>query len=108
MHLVQLLLPIYDNEGRPFPASHYASVRATLTERFGGMTAYTRAPAEGVWREEGATGEAAEPPARDDIIVYEVMVDPLDGGWWSAYRAELERRFDQDELVVRAHRIERL
>ena len=102
MHLVQLLLPVFDNDGRSFPASHYAPVRAALTERFGGLTAYTRAPAEGLWREEGA------PPARDDIVVYEVMADDLDRVWWTAFRGTLERRFAQEELVIRAHEITRL
>lgn len=102
MHLVQLLLPVYDNEGHPFPALHYASVRAELTERFGGLTAYTRAPAEGVWDEGG--GERA----RDDIVVYEVMVAQLDRAWWGRFRADLERKFAQDELVARALPVERL
>ena len=102
MHLVQLLLPIYDNEGRAFPSTHYAAVRAELAERFGGLTAYTRAPAEGEWR------EGSGPPARDDVVVYEVMVDGLDRAWWETFRGGLERRFAQDELVVRAHEIERL
>jgi hypothetical protein len=39
MYLVQILLPVYDNDGRPFPASSYADVRRELTERFGGLTA---------------------------------------------------------------------
>lgn len=102
MHLVQLLLPLYDNDGRPFPTSQYASVRAGLTERFGGLTAYTRAPAEGVWNE--GAGRAA----RDDIVVYEVMVDQLDRAWWGHFRADLERKFAQDELVARAVPVERL
>ena len=102
MHLVQILLPLYDNDGLPFPASQYASVRAALTERFGGLTAYTRAPAEGLWDEGG--GRAA----RDDIIVYEVMVDQLDRAWWTRFRADLERRFEQNELVARAMPVERL
>ena len=101
MHLVQLLLPLYDNEGRPFPASRYAGVRAGLTDRFGGLTAYTRAPAEGVWNEGGRA-------ARDDIIVYEVMVEQLDRSWWRGFRADLERQFEQDELVARAMPVERL
>ena len=62
---------------------------------FGGLTAYTRAPAEGVW-ESGTTVR------RDDIIVVEVMVDSLDRVWWSAYRGDLERLFRQDQIVVRA------
>ncbi|MGZ8457632.1 MAG: hypothetical protein ACXWZ4_13615 [Gemmatirosa sp.] len=103
MHLVQLLLPLRDDDGRAFPESRYAELRATLTERFGGLTAYTRAPAEGLWApDDGA------PPARDDVVVYEVMVDVLDAAWWGALRTTLEARFAQDELVIRTHPIRRL
>ena len=101
-HLVQLLLPVYDNSGRAFPASHYAGVRDELTARFGGLTAYTRAPAEGLWT------NAGDQSARDDIVVYEVMVDELDAAWWSGYRRTLEARFAQQELVVRAQDMRRL
>ena len=102
MHLVQLLLPLYDNAGGSFPASHYAFVRDELTARFGGLTAYTRAPAEGLWSDDGGR------PARDDIVVYEVMVESLDRAWWRDFRAALERRFAQEELVVRAQLVEKL
>jgi hypothetical protein len=91
MHLVQLLLPRYDE-----------AVARELTERFGGMTAYARAPARGEWKP--APGETVH----DDIVVYEVMVDTLDREWWARYRRELERRLGEQELVVRAHQIERL
>ena len=50
MYLVQLLLPLYDNDGQAFDASEYVRLRAELADRFGGVTAYTRAPARGVWR----------------------------------------------------------
>ena len=96
MHLIQLLLPLYDNAGAPFPRAHYESVSAELTHTFGGLTAYTRSPAEGLWRE-GGTGTQ-----RDDIVVYEVMAESLDERWWREYREELERRFAQERLVVRA------
>ena len=96
MYLVQLLLPLYDNEGSPFPSGMFRAVRDTLTARFGGMTAYTRAPAEGLWREEG------DQTTRDDIVIYEVMTDALDERWWREWRAELERRFRQDRIVIRA------
>ena len=96
MYLVQILLPLYDNEGAPFPAAHFRGVRDALTARFGGMTAYTRAPAEGLWREEGAG------TTHDDIVIYEVMTDALDEEWWRTWRAELEARFRQDRIVIRA------
>ena len=93
-HLITLLLPLFDDEGRAFPPELYAQVRTELTERFGGLTAFTRAPAEGLWRDEGRT-------ERDDIVVLEVMADDLDRAWWSAYRQELEARFRQDAIVIR-------
>jgi hypothetical protein len=48
-YLVQILLPIYDNQGSKLASEFYSRVRSELTERFGGLTAYTRAPAEGLW-----------------------------------------------------------
>lgn len=102
MHLVQLLLPLRDNEGRAFPRAEFDRVNRELTDRFGGVTAFLRSPASGAWREEG--GEVA----RDDIAVIEVMDEHLDRDWWRSYRAGLERRFRQDEVVVRASELERL
>jgi len=99
MHLVQLFLPLYDNEGEPLPRELHARVRRELVERFGGLTAYTRAPARGLWQED--EGE----PVRDDLVIYEVMTDALDADWWSGYRADLEGRFRQEALVVRAQEI---
>jgi hypothetical protein len=101
MHLIQILLPLFDNEGRHFLSRDYAEVRAELTERFGGLTAFTRAPAEGLWSDGGQT-------SRDEIVIFEVMTESLDRGWWSSYRKALERRFRQDAIVVRAQPIEAL
>jgi hypothetical protein len=52
MHLVQILLPLFDNDGVSLPRQLFARVRDELTEKFGGLTAFTRSPAEGVWRPE--------------------------------------------------------
>jgi hypothetical protein len=49
MHLVEILLPLNDNRGRPFAPEKYPAVRQHLTERFGGLTAFTRSPAQGGW-----------------------------------------------------------
>ncbi|GAB3661441.1 hypothetical protein [Ramlibacter alkalitolerans] len=103
MHLVQLLLPLYAHDGERLPAALFGAVRAELVQRFGGLTAYSRAPATGLWAE--GPGEGVE---HDDIVVYEVMVATLDRSWWQAYREELTARMRQKELVVRAQRIETL
>jgi hypothetical protein len=101
MFLVQLLLPLYDNAGRRLPLEQFARVRDELTDRYGGMTAYLRSPAQGTWKTSGAVD-------RDQVVMCEVMVDDLDRDWWSAYRSALETRFDQHEVVVRASPMERL
>jgi hypothetical protein len=105
MHLVQLLLPLYAQDGARLPQALFAAVRQEMVERFGGLTAYSRAPARGLWADDDGAGERVE---HDDIVVYEVMVDALDRSWWKAYREALTRRFAQKELVVRAQRIELL
>jgi hypothetical protein len=46
--------------------------------------------------------------ARDEMVMVEVMVDALDRPWWRGYRHELEQRFRQSELVVRALACDRL
>lgn len=102
MHLVQILLPVADNDGKSFPPGHFETVREVLTKRFGGLTAFTRAPAEGLWR------SAPETTSRDDIVVLEVMAETMDREWWSAYKRELETHFRQREIVVRAQEIELL
>jgi hypothetical protein len=101
MHLIQILLPLADNDGRRFDSGAYRQVRNELAERFGGITSFTRAPARGMWTEGGHT-------ERDDIVVFEVMSRDLDRSWWEGYRAELERRFRQEAIVVRAIKVEML
>lgn len=99
MVLIQIFLPLYDNDGERFPRRQFDRVRDELVYRFGGMTAYTQAPASGLWQEDG--GETMH----DDLLVHEVMTESLDEAWWRDYRSELERRFRQETLLVRAHDI---
>lgn len=99
MHLVQILLPLNDNDGRALAKDLFEQVARELTDRFGGVTAYTRAPADGRWREAGQATSA------DEVVVVEVMVATLDEVWWSSYRASLESAFRQKQIIVRAQNI---
>ena len=95
MHLVQIFLPLYDNKGKRFPRRAYATERDILVERFGGLTAYMRSPAQGLWKDGGAT-------SRDEIVILEVMVKRIDQAWWKRYRHKLQRLFKQKEVIVRS------
>ena len=76
-------------------------MRDELTELYGGVTSFTRAPAQGETK-------CGDEKARDDIVVLEVMTENIDRPWWQSYRKKLEGIFVQDEIVVRATHIERL
>ena len=95
MHLVQLFLPRTDGRGAELPRQLFAQVRAVLLERFGGMTAYVRTPAKGLWVDDSSV------VVDDDLIVYEVVVEQLDRDWWRPYLAGLEKDFRQERLHVR-------
>lgn len=101
MYLVQILLPVCDNKAKPFPLHYYQEVKAELAARFKGLTAYSRAPAEGLWKK----GRSTE---QEKIIVYEVMSQKRDFKWWRQYRRFLEKRFRQESVIVRAQKIQLL
>lgn len=99
MHLIQVFLPLYDELGHVFSEEHFTAVRKQLTERFGGITTYSRAPARGFWKEKGKVH-------KDDLIVFEVMAEHLDRQWWEGYRRALEVSFRQEEILIRTQMIE--
>ena len=103
MYLIQILLPLYDNEGTALPKLEFRRVSGELAHKFRGLTAHTQAPAEGIW-----TQSEVRNPTHDEIVIFEVMTETLDRDWWGNYRLELERRFRQREIVIRAQPIEQL
>jgi hypothetical protein len=95
MQLIQILLPLYNKEGQPFEQPLYEKIKNELTDTFGGLTAYTRSPASGIWKKED------EKIVRDELYVYEVMVQEIDKDYWTSYKLELQREFKQEELIIR-------
>ena len=94
MKLVEIFLPLADNKGRKFEKKLYAQTRRELIRRFGGLTAHSRSPARGFWKDKGRM-------TRDEIVVFEVMAKKRDRRWWRDYRHALEMRFKQEEIVIR-------
>ena len=99
--LVQILLPTKAQEV-PFLSSQFAQVRSELAEEFGGVTVYSRTTADGLWESDRGVVE------HDEVVLFEVMTNCLRRRWWRRYRRELEDRFQQTEVVVRAQIIRRL
>jgi hypothetical protein len=102
MFLVQLLLPTRDNEQRPIDGALFGKVRTALADRFGGVTAYHRSPASGLWkRPDGAVDG-------DEVVMVEVEAQTLDREWFAGFRRQLERDFKQESILVRAIAVENL
>ena len=102
MHVIEIFLPLKRNDGSDQPRELFGDVRRELIERFGGLTAFTRAPAEGLW--ESGDGNVD----RDSIVIFEVMTDALDRAWWADFRRRLEAMFEQEAIVIRASAVDRL
>jgi hypothetical protein len=85
MFLVYVLLPISDNRGVPFPKDVLRNIQTELVEWFGGLTAHTRTPADGIWKNDGEH-------EKDDIVIIEIMAPSLDEVWWQRFRRTLEER----------------
>lgn len=101
MYLVQIFLPLMDNDGAKFPPDLYRTVRDEFAAAFGGVTVYSHAPAQGIWEHHGGRDH-------DDLLVFEVMTDTLDHQWWRKCRWRLEQTFHQQSIVVRSLQFEPL
>jgi hypothetical protein len=97
--LIQILLPLFDEKGENFPGSLYSGIKKELTEKFGGLTIYTRAPATGLWKEN------EKKITRDEIVIYEIVSDDIDERYWKNYKLFLQKEFRQDEVMIRCSEI---
>ncbi|MDP2358502.1 MAG: hypothetical protein Q8M31_20925 [Beijerinckiaceae bacterium] len=94
MQIVEVFLPLKTGGGATVTQDIVEGIVGGLADRFGGATAFTRSPAEGLWKESDSI-------QKDRIIIIEVMVETVDVGWWADYRSRLEAQFEQDEVLIR-------
>jgi hypothetical protein len=95
-NLIQILLPTNGGDDGVFER-----LAQELTAKFGGVTSFIRAPAEGRWN----TGSHTE---HDDIAVIEVMAEDVDNGYWANLRSRLEQALAQEQIVIRYQPLELL
>jgi hypothetical protein len=83
-HLVQILLPKEAGTGQPIAKDWFDDFLKELSDQFGGVTSFLRAPGQDLWQ----SGSGTE---KDSIAVVEVMVDRLDPAFWRSLRKRVER-----------------
>lgn len=98
MNLIQIFLPYTEANGR----KDISQVRDHLAEKFGGATAFTQAPAEGLWKKDESHVE------KDAVVIVEVMTENFDEAWWKAYQQKLEQVFQQEEILIRLFSVTKL
>ena len=101
MFVVEVFLPLCDDDGWGIGNAKVIEVRRQLFDKFGGLTVKPRSPSQGYIRE-------GKSPAKDDLVVLEVTVPELDRAWWDAFKADLEQQFRQREIQIRASELARL
>lgn len=94
MNVIEVFLPLDTGAGLPIPRETIEGLVAGLADRFGGATAFTREPADGLWKTQTTI-------QRDRIIIVEVIVNQVDQEWWRSYKRRLEQEFNQDEVMIR-------
>ena len=95
MHVVEIFLPLTYGNGSRVPAEIFDRLKQELAEKFGGVTAYARSPAQGLWQKGSGQEE-------DAIVIFEVMTEKVDETWWSAFRKRLESLLRQEEVLIRS------
>ncbi|WP_196258686.1 hypothetical protein [Pelagibacterium limicola] len=101
MQLVGVFLPLDTKHQTPIAPDVFEGIFRDLAHRFGGATAFSRAPAQGLWNDEGLMKS-------DRLIIVEVMVEDVDESWWKDYRLWLKSELEQDEIIIRATPCRRL
>jgi hypothetical protein len=102
VHLIQVLLPARVSQHDQAEPDPVAKTRGELIETFGGLTAYLRTPALGVWTAPDGGH------AQDEVVMVEVVAEHFDRAWWQEYSRRLARRFAQETIHVRAIQVELL
>jgi hypothetical protein len=92
-----MLLPTRSLQGEVYADVLVSRTRKELIDRFGGVTAYTRAPATGVWTSPAGGVEV------DRVVMIEVLSEHFDRDWWRAFAETLKERFQQESIHIRAN-----
>ncbi len=91
----ELLIPLADNEGQPFPAARIEQVSDILVQRFKGCRCQTTSPYLGSWEHRGHL-------YREDLLLFTVDAPRSDESlsWILRFKNRLKRQFKQIEIYL--------
>ena len=94
-YVVEIFLPLDRGDASQVTLGKFEQILSALTNRFGGATAFMRAPATGLWKSRGEVEQ-------DRIVIVEVLVEQLSHEWWYQFRQQVEADFMQQHILIRA------
>ena len=100
MYLIQILIPLADNQGKKFSSEKFSLLKKLLIKEFSGLTIFSQSPAEGLWE------KTSDNVLKDQIVIFEVMAETKNIKWWQDFRILLEEEFEQESVVIRIFQIE--
>jgi hypothetical protein len=91
----EVLIPLADNEGRPFAWSKIERVSSAFLARFEGCRPQPLAPFLGMWMHHGAV-------YREGLLLFTVDAPRSDESlaWMVRYKERLKRLFDQIDIYL--------
>lgn len=98
----EIFIPLQDQDGKDFPEKYYNALRKLLLEKFGGVTVYHRSPVTGIWDSSDSGVD------KDKLVIFEVMAVTGDDEFWNKLKRDLEKQFQQSEILIRSARINTL
>ena len=94
-YLAKIFLPVSDECRTNQVADSILAETDLLTARFGGATSFVHSAAEGYLK------DSAGRSTKDVVVLIEVLVDQWDQPWWGIYKQDLDKRFQQQEILIR-------
>ena len=107
-YLVELFLPVASAHAvDPSRSPALRTTRKELLDQFGGVTTFTRSPAQGLWVDDESDSSNAKKghTERDTVVAFEILAESIDIGWWREYQAKLRARFKQKEMLIRTTQV---
>lgn len=101
MKLIQIYLPV-PGENDAAASGMFEVVQKDLALKFGGVTAFVRAPGKGQWR------PTSEKTVYDDLVIVEVITEFINKEWWTEYRKKLASIVHQDKILITVNDIDLL
>lgn len=92
MHEYDIYLPSQRRDGAAITRAELDAIKRELTEAFGGYT-HLKSRSEGAWRVAGVT-------FRDEITILRILDDGRGSFDMQAFRQALERRLDQESVLI--------